>query len=124
MKPLTTEKNRKAYKESVLIEDMTEENPTIETPNDVKPLGEEIAEPEPSANSMINDAKQAAERLEAANKKQEELLTRTEELYAKQLLGGRSVAGQTQVEEKLTDTQYAEALQRGEVNPMREDGFK
>lgn len=42
---------------------------------------------------MIDRAIEAAERLEAANRKQEELLMRQEELMAKQALGGYSEAG-------------------------------
>ena len=46
--------------------------------------------------SVINSAKEQADRLEAANKVQEELILRQEELYVKQQLGGDSTAGQSE----------------------------
>ena len=48
---------------------------------------------------MIDRAIEAAERLEIANRKQEELLMRQEELMAKQALGGFSEAGKPQIPE-------------------------
>jgi len=73
---------------------------------------------------VINSANKAAERLEQANRKQEELLKKQEELMARQALGGRSAAGEGKEEKKeMTEKEYAKALQRGEVNPLKEDGF-
>ena len=84
---------------------------------------EEVIE-EPKAENMIDSASKAAERLEAANAKNEELISRQEELAARAKLEGKSEAGSVPEKPKeLTDTEYAEALQRGEVNPLKEDGF-
>ncbi len=78
----------------------------------------------PKASSLIDDANTAAKRLEEANKKQEELINRQEEIYAKQQLAGRAEAGSiTEKPKKQTDTEYAESLERGEVNPLKEDGL-
>ena len=62
------------------------------------------------------------EELKAKNlEKEEKLLARKESLQA---LGGQSPAGTKPAKPaKLTDTEYAEALERGEVNPLKEDGF-
>ena len=68
--------------------------------------------------------KEELEEREKLIAKEEELQKREEELTAKRALGGRSEAGMEPVKPKvLTDTEYAEALERGEVNPLKEDGF-
>lgn len=63
-----------------------------------------------------------AEELKAQNLiREEKLMERKEALNA---LGGQSPAGSKPIPPaKLTDTQYAEALERGEVNPLKEDGI-
>lgn len=63
-----------------------------------------------------------AEELKAKNlEREEKLLDRKEALNA---LGGGSPAGTKPVSpKKMTDTEYAEALERGEVNPLKDDGF-
>lgn len=77
-----------------------------------------------STDSLFDKTNAATDRLEAANKEKKELLEREETLYAKKKLGGQS-EGEEKPEppKKLTDTEYAEALQRGEVNPLKEDGL-
>ena len=75
-------------------------------------------------NSMLEEAQKTADRIEAANKRQEELLHKQEELLAKQVLAGKSEAGQEpEKAKKLSDKEYAEKLERGEVNPLFEDGY-
>ena len=79
---------------------------------------------EPKAATLVDEANSAAERLEKANERKAELLRQEEELAAKKALGGRSEAGAQAVKpKKLSDTEYAEALERGEVNPLEEDGI-
>lgn len=77
---------------------------------------------QPETTSLIDKADAAAERIEKANIKQEELLNRQEQLMAKQALGGKSEAGKPYQEEKkeMSDEEYAKALQKGEVNPFKE----
>ena len=78
--------------------------------------------------AIVKDAKDAAtiakeaEELKAKNLEEEKkLMDRKEALNA---LGGGSPGGtKTDAPKKLTDTEYAEALERGEVNPLKEDGF-
>lgn len=60
----------------------------------------------PKTVGLVEGANVAAERLETANKKQEELLDRQEELMAKQALGGRTEAGQQQEEKEETPKEY------------------
>ena len=79
---------------------------------------------EPKANDMISSAK-------AENDRMTELLTklkaendRAEEIAAKKMLGGTSEAGiPAPAPVKISDEEYANQLQRGEVDPLREDGF-
>ena len=79
----------------------------------------------PKATTIVEQANTAAERMETATQKMQEQLDRQEALYAKQQYGGRAEASQVaEAPKRLTDTEYAEALERGEVNPMKEDGYK
>lgn len=50
-------------------------------------------------DDVVERANVAAQRLEDANRKKEELLAREEQLYAKKLLGGRAEAGTTPIQE-------------------------
>jgi len=78
----------------------------------------------PKTINLYEQTNNATERLEIANAKTEELLNRQEELYQNQKLAGRAEAGEVAPAKKeMTDTEYAEALQRGEVNPLKEDGI-
>ena len=63
---------------------------------------------------VIAEANQAAERIEAANIKAEEILGQQKELHAKTILSGKSEAGTTEVkEEEETAQQYAARILRG-----------
>ncbi len=78
----------------------------------------------PESTAILERVVKENERMEDNIKRQEEIIRRQEEVAAKQILAGRAEAGsQPPKEKKLTDTEYAEALQRGEVNPLKEDGF-
>jgi len=78
----------------------------------------------PQTTKLIDDANLAAKRLEDANKEKRELLEQEQKLLIERRLGGVAEGGQDQPKpKKLTDEEYAEALQRGEVDPLREDGF-
>lgn len=76
------------------------------------------------SKDMIADAKETADRLKRENDRKEEQLNREEALMARQALSGRAQAGVPEpIPVKLSDTEYAEAMERGEVNPLKEDGF-
>lgn len=55
---------------------------------------EETPPTEPEPETLVKEAREAAERLEAANKKSEELIKRQEALAVEKTLGGNSEAGQ------------------------------
>jgi len=96
--------------------------------NDEKPTKEEEKQEEKPAtdnsgkgdksetSSLVEQAYQAAERLEQANRKQEELLDRQERILAREALGGRSEAGQNPPKKEEKDPiEYANSLiERGE----------
>lgn len=58
--------------------------------------------------SPIEKADKAIERLEAANKKAEEIVKRQEEIASRLLLGGHSISGQT--ERKTPQQEQSEKL--------------
>ena len=69
------------------------------------------------ANSMIDKANEAAERLEKANEAQAALLKQQQEIEARRTLGGQSEAGTLPVIPKeLTDVEYAEAFRKGDIS--------
>ena len=73
---------------------------------------------------LIERARVEREKLDEANKKKEELLNREEAIMAKRALGGGSEAGSApEKPKKLTDEEYAEAVEKGEANPLKEDGY-
>ncbi|KKL67223.1 hypothetical protein LCGC14_2137130 [marine sediment metagenome] len=74
--------------------------------------------------SELDRADQIAERQKRENDRREELLQREENLEARRKVGGITEAGKPAEKPKeLTDTEYSEALERGEVNPLKEDGL-
>jgi len=75
---------------------------------------------EPQTTELISRADAAAERLEAANKKQEELLKRQENLEARRAISGRSEMGGKEEKKEETPEEYARKLQSGEVNPLKD----
>ena len=82
-------------------------------------------EPEKKTKSseLVEKANEAAERLEEANKKHEELLSRQEALQVENTLAGKAEAGEPQKKEKLDDREYANAVEKGEADPFKEDGY-
>jgi hypothetical protein len=65
------------------------------------------------SNNLVDKAVQAADRIETALKKQEELAARMENLLAKQMLGGRAEAGLPTPKPKTDDEigkEWADAI--------------
>ena len=74
------------------------------------------------ATTLVDEANAAAERLERANARKEEVLNREEQLMARAALSGRAEAGQAPITKKETEEEYAERFKRGEANPLEDDG--
>lgn len=95
---------------------MEETKNTDEKKEGEKPESTDTGEGDKSEMAKETDAANAAaERLEKANEKKENLI-------AKAKLAGVAEAGQeTKKKEPLSDIEYAEAMERGEVNPLKDD---
>ena len=86
---------------------------------------------QPKVSKKAESDNEAAKRLEEAtkqilkaNKEKQRLNADEAERIAKEQLGGQSEAGiQTPEKKKLTDEEYADAMTRGEVNPLKDDGY-
>ena len=65
---------------------------------------------------MIAQAQLAAERLEKANKVNEEIMKRMQEIESRRILGGQSSAGEPEPVKKVeTPQEYAKRMLRGGV---------
>ena len=73
------------------------------------------------------DKSETTELIEQQNQRIKELETEKQQRAiddGKKQLAGRAEAGSVQEKpKKLTDTEYAEALEKGKVNPLKEDGL-
>jgi len=68
------------------------------------------------AVDRIAQAQMAADRLEKANKDFEEVIKKMESIATRQILGGKSSAGEPMVEKKEeTPTEYAKRMLRGGI---------
>lgn len=84
----------------------TEETKQVETP--VEELG------------LVQRAEKAAKEIQEANKKALEILEKNEEMFAKQLLAGRSNGGTVEEKPKeLTPEEYANEVLNGRINPLK-----
>ena len=93
---------------------MDEEKKPEEKPTQDKDNGNK-----PKTTEPIDNANKAAERLELANKKKEELLDREEALMVQARLSGRSLAGGEKPKEESADEKWAkEAKERYEGTGM------
>lgn len=64
---------------------------------------------------LIENALKAAERLEAANAKQEELIKRQEMLSARAMLGGKTEAGFSEEKKEETPVEYKNRIMSGKL---------
>ena len=70
----------------------------------------------------LDRADQIAERQKRENDRREKLIEREENLAARRTVGGESLGYTKPIEKKETDEEYAERFQKGEVNPLEDDG--
>lgn len=79
---------------------------------------------QPTTTPIIEEANNAAERMERAAASLKEQSDRLEKIEAHRALGGRAEAGaQPLVEEPISDIEFAQRVARGEINPLKADGF-
>ena len=104
---------------------MDEKKEEIESKDEAEatPTKDAGVEEEQELSPLERADKQIAE-MKALNQEKRDLLNEEQQMIAERKLEGRGEAGiPAAVPVKLTDTEYAEALQRGEVNPLKEDGL-
>ena len=81
-----------------------------------------------SKDSGEGDKSKLAVETEAANAAAERMENAKEELEATEArtrLGGTAEAGSVKEKPKrLTNTEYSDAMEKGEVNPFKEDGYE
>jgi len=79
----------------------------------------------PSTTPVIDEANAAAERMEKATVAQKAENDRAEALEARKIAGGRTSAGHIPPKpKKLSDSEYYEAVEKGEKNPFKEDNVQ
>ena len=85
-----------------------------------KALGSEFAE-----KSMIEQHKEEREKMEKVRDDLKKENDRAEKIIADAELEGKGFSGiKKNKPERLTDVEYAEALDKGEVNALKEDGIE
>ena len=88
-----------------------------EKPKEEEPTTEDSGDGDkPKSTAPIDDANEAAERLEQANKKKETLLDREEALMVQARLSGRAEAGQPSEKKEETAEEYTKKVLAGEYN--------
>lgn len=75
----------------------------------------------PKSTELIDKANKAAERLERATEKKQEVLDKEEALMTRQALSGRASAGnQEEKPPEISNKEYAEKVLSGELNVKKE----
>ena len=89
-----------------------------------KEAKEEVKEEDPK-KALIREMEEQRAKLALENDRLERNMIKAEEYKNFQTLGGVTDAGQSTPKKpaRLTDVEYSQALLRGEVNPLKEDGI-
>lgn len=96
---------------------MDNEQETAKTSEPVDTKEDTTNGAETSKNPILDKAEEIASRIEAGNKKQEELINRQEDLLAKKTLGGQSQAGEEPEKPKeVSNADYAKQAINGQYN--------
>jgi len=73
---------------------------------------EELVKEEPN---LIEQARQTAERIEAGNKKMEELLAKQEAMLSRAMISGKSLAGNSTQKTEETPKEYRDRVMSGKL---------
>ena len=75
-----------------------------------------MADDETKTEDAFEKAEKLAARLEEQNKKAEEILAKNQALVTRQIMGGKSIAGQAPEPKKpVSNREYAEAALKGKI---------
>lgn len=80
-------------------------------------VSDETGKTQPNA---IDKAREENDRTESLNKERREILDREEKLHAEQMVTGRGQMVQQPAAKKMTSIEYAEAYEKGEVDPYND----
>lgn len=76
------------------------------------------------SSPVIEEARRVnVERIEILDR-EEKLQARKEKLHAEEMVAGKGKVTEEIVKKDLTEIEYAEAMEKGEVDPFKEDGYK
>ena len=109
-------------------EEKTKEKTEEETKTKTETTPTEDTRTKEGKPEFVKKAEEVAAEIKKQNEEKGKLLEREEKLQDRKealiALGGGSPAGtKPEPPKRMTDTEYAEALERGEVNPLKEDGL-
>lgn len=94
-------------------------------PETKEPEKQEASEETYETTPMIEKAREEREKTEKATAALKAENDRKEQIQIREELGGQAEAGiQPEPPKEETDVEYAERLKRGEVDPLKDDGFK
>ena len=102
-------------------EEKTEEKQTEEQKRTAEDTKNRV--PSPTTIPVLEEARQLQNEQVKVNTETRKLNAERAALLAEERISGRAMAGFVEQKKPLTDEEYAEALEKGEVNPMRDDGF-
>ena len=107
-----------------MVEDEEKQN-TEGSKEDKKEEKKEEKKEDKKEPNLVEQAKVENDRKEALLKEEKELQDRKEKLHAEQMVGGKAGMSSPPPKPKdLTDEEYAEAVDRGEADPLKDDGIK
>jgi len=94
------------------------------TPNKPEdPIKDKDAGTPTKEKTIVDEAREERKLMEEERKKVKEENDRTEKLASERELGGKSSMSKAPAKKEDTPEEYAEKLDRGEVNPLKEDGY-
>ena len=92
--------------------------------DEIKPVEEVKPVEEITTTKLVDDAKKENDRTERLIEEQKAVNEETARLQVRKSLGGRAEAGiPTPKVKPLSDAEYADKVEKGEVNPFAEDGL-
>jgi len=109
------EKNKKSDGEEEKKENAQDQSEKDDADSDVGVPAEK--------KNLVEQAKIENDRREKLLEEEKVLQERKERLHAEQLVGRRAGMSAPEKKKEITDVEYAENLQKGISNPLKEDGF-
>jgi len=91
---------------------------------EVEQTNEETPKQPEESLSIVEEARKIRDDIKSENDRREKILEEDRKLRAESILGGTTGGAIPPVEpQEVTPKDYVDKLQKGEVNPLKEDGF-